>query len=72
MREPCYGCTTETGRSPECHCWCQRYLDYRAFMDAARNSRTVEREAWDTYHASRELAMRKITQRPIRRKSHHG
>ena len=72
MREPCYGCTTETGRSPECHCWCQRYLDYRAFMDAARNSRTVEREAWDTYHDSRELAVRKITQRPIRRNSHHG
>lgn len=28
-KNPCYGCTTETGRSPTCHATCKRYIEWK-------------------------------------------
>ena len=28
MKNPCYGCTTDTGRSPTCHATCQSYKEW--------------------------------------------
>ena len=30
---PCKGCTTETGRTPECHKDCEKYQTYRKAKD---------------------------------------
>ena len=35
-RPPCYGCEE---RSATCHSDCERYLDYRAFVDKKRKER---------------------------------
>ena len=72
MQKPCYGCTKETGRSPECHCQCRSYLDYRAALDAARAAKTKERKAWNAYHETREAAVRKANRHAILGGMHHG
>ena len=32
-KTPCYGCTSETGRSVTCHGQCSKYRTWRDYMD---------------------------------------
>ena len=49
---PCYGCTTETGRSSTCHCTCKKYINAKAEHELSKefyqHCRSIDR-AFDDF-----------------------
>jgi len=39
---PCKGCTIENGRSPTCHCTCEKYKTFRIELDQIFEKRRKE------------------------------
>lgn len=50
---PCKGCTTETGRSQDCHPKCKKYLDWKAEHDKEVAQRRFENQISHSRRAPR-------------------